>query len=400
MALKLNALTEFIAKLGSAAGLILFMALMIKFFIQLMAKPDRTANQKAMSFVQILIILVTLIVIAPGDKAKLNCFIISGSKVPEGVGQYVIIAIGPKLSNSRIMVALSGDTESTPLQLKLNALAEFIAKLGSAAGLILFTALMIEFFVQLKTKPDRTANQKAMSFIQILIISVTLTVIAVPEGLPLAVTPTLAFATKCMTKECLLAHVLRSCETMANASIVCTNKTGTLTQNIMSAVAGSISIHCKFVWCLSENKGHQHVDCVVEDQEVGSECNHSHKDDFPLEMAELNKVIHKPLHSLFNEALAVNSTAFENKDPKTGQFEFVGSKTETALLRFAKDLKWAPYQHTRSSADIIQMIPFSSERRLWVLWFAFHLAVTGSISRVPQRSLPSCVLVMSLFVTL
>ncbi|KAG8680327.1 hypothetical protein FRC11_002632, partial [Ceratobasidium sp. 423] len=303
----------------------------------------------------------------PGNKAKLDCFIISSSKVPKGVGQYVIIAIGPKLSNGHIMVALSGDTESTPLQLKLNALAELITKLGSTAGLILFMALMIEFFIQLKTKPDRTVNQKAMSFIQILIISVTLTIVAVPKGLPLAVTPMLMFVTKHMTKECLLTHVLGSCETMANTSIVCTDKTGTLTQNIMSIITGSVSIHCKFIWHLSGNEGCQHVDCMVEDQEVRSECNHSHKDNFPLEMAELNEVVHEPLRSLFNKALAVNSTAFEDKDPKTGQFRFVGSKTETALLRFTKDLKWAPYQHTRSSADIIQMIPFSSEHRLWVL---------------------------------
>ncbi|KEP46359.1 calcium-transporting ATPase, partial [Rhizoctonia solani 123E] len=211
-----------------------------------------------------------------GEKAKLDCFIVSGSKVLEGVGQYVVIAVGPKSFNGRIMAALSGDTESTPLQLKLNALAELIAKLGSAAGLILFSALMIKFFVQLKTKSERTANQKAMSFVQILIISVTLIVVAVPEGLPLAVTLALAFATKRMTKERLLVRVLGSCETMANASVVCTDKTGTLTQNVMSVVAGS---------------------------------------------------------------------------------------TETALLRFAKDLKWAPYQQTRSGADIVQMIPFSSERK-------------------------------------
>ncbi|KAJ1307270.1 hypothetical protein OPQ81_001382 [Rhizoctonia solani] len=299
----------------------------------------------------------------PGEKPKLDCFIVSGSKVLEGVGQYVVIAVGPKSFNGRIMAALSGDTESTPLQLKLNALAELIAKLGSAAGLILFSALMIKFFVQLKTKADRTANEKAMSFVQILIISVTLIVVAVPEGLPLAVTLALAFATKRMTKERLLVRVLGSCETMANASVVCTDKTGTLTQNVMSVVAGSVGIHCKFVQRLSENEGRQNVDRVVEDQEVGSERNRSHKDDFPLEMAELNEVIHEPLRSLFNEALAVNSTAFEDKNPETGELEFVGSKTETALLRFAKDLKWAPYQQTRSSADIIQMIPFSSERK-------------------------------------
>lgn len=95
-----------------------------------------------------------------------DCFIISGSKVLEGVGKYVVVAVGTKSFNGRIMMgtsvcrfmehwakhtssALRGDTENTPLQLKLNALAELIAKIGSLAGLILFIALMIRFFVQL-----------------------------------------------------------------------------------------------------------------------------------------------------------------------------------------------------------------------------------------------------------
>ncbi|CAE7063986.1 unnamed protein product [Rhizoctonia solani] len=80
-------------------------------------------------------------------------------------------------------------------------------------------------------------------------------------------------------------------------------------------------------------------------------------------MAELNKVVHEPLRTLFNEALAINSTAFEDENPETGELKFVDSKTETALLCFAKDLKWAPYKHTRDAADIVQMIPFSSERK-------------------------------------
>ena len=81
-------------------------------------------------------------------------------------------------------LALRGDGENTPLQLKLNRLAELIAKLGSLAGLILFTALMIRFFVQLGTNdPQRTSNEKGLAFVQILIISVTLVVVAVPEGL-------------------------------------------------------------------------------------------------------------------------------------------------------------------------------------------------------------------------
>ena len=83
-----------------------------------------------------------------------------------------------------MFAALRGDTANTPLQAKLNDLAELIAKLGSAAGLILFTALLIRFFVQLVTNnPQRTPSQWGIAFVQILIISVTLIVVAVPEGL-------------------------------------------------------------------------------------------------------------------------------------------------------------------------------------------------------------------------
>jgi Ca2+-transporting ATPase len=103
------------------------------------------------------------------EQAHTDCFVVSGSKVLEGVGSYVVVAVGTKSFNGRIMMgkrnlrtcafifthrtlALRGDSENTPLQLKLNRLAELIAKIGSAAGLLLFVALMIRFFVQLGTK--------------------------------------------------------------------------------------------------------------------------------------------------------------------------------------------------------------------------------------------------------
>ncbi|KAF8591205.1 calcium-translocating P-type ATPase [Ramaria rubella] len=293
-----------------------------------------------------------------GEVSKKDCFIVSGSKVIEGVGVYVVIAVGTKSFNGRIMMALRGDTENTPLQLKLNDLAELIAKLGSAAGLILFSALMIKFFVQLGTDPDRSsANAKAMSFVQILIISVTLIVVAVPEGLPLAVTLALAFATKRMTKEKLLVRVLGSCETMANASVVCTDKTGTLTQNVMSVVAGSIGIHCKFVHRLEENEARTNA----QDQ---NEIERKHAQDFSIDQSELNLVLKTtPLKNLLNEAIAINSTAFEDPNPETGKIEFVGSKTETALLRLAQELNFQDYKRTREDAEVVQMIPFSSERK-------------------------------------
>ncbi|KAJ2988654.1 hypothetical protein NUW54_g9048 [Trametes sanguinea] len=290
-----------------------------------------------------------------------DCFLISGSKVLEGYGSYVVIAVGTRSFNGRIMMALRGDPENTPLQIKLNNLAELIAKLGSAAGLILFTALMIRFFVQLGThNPDRTPSQWGIAFVQILIISVTLIVVAVPEGLPLAVTLALAFATKRMTKENLLVRVLGSCETMANASVICTDKTGTLTQNAMTVVAGSIGIHCKFVHRLEENMARTNAN---EESGVKTDGAKKHAQDFSIDQEQLNETLSPALQDLFNKAIAINSTAFEDADPDTGKRVFVGSKTETALLKFAKENGWTDYKETRESADIVQMIPFSSERK-------------------------------------
>ena len=88
-----------------------------------------------------------------------------------------------------------------------------------------------------------------------------------------------------------------------------------------------------------------------------------HVDDFSLDQTDLNKVMSPQLQELFNASIAVNSTAFEDADPETGEVVFVGSKTETALLKFAKELGWADYKKTRDAASVVQMIPFSSERK-------------------------------------
>lgn len=291
-----------------------------------------------------------------------DCFVVSGSKVLEGVGSYLVVAVGTKSFNGRIMMALRTDTEHTPLQLKLNVLAELIAKLGSLAGIVLFSTLMIRFIVQLATgSPTRSADQNGMAFVQILIISVTLVVVAVPEGLPLAVTLALAFATKRMTKENLLVRVLGSCETMANASVICTDKTGTLTRNVMSVVAGSVGIHAKFVRKLEDNQARTNANRSRSPNRNSD--SKGPRDDFSIDQSMLSTVLSRPLISLFNAAIAVNSTAFEDVEKETGERIFVGSKTETALLIFAKELGWADYKETRDAARVVQVIPFSSERK-------------------------------------
>lgn len=244
---------------------------------------------------------------------------------------------------------MQGEAEATPLQVKLNGLAELIVYVGSVAGGLLFLALLIRFFVELKTIPGRTPDEKGQEFIKALIISVVLIVAAVPEGLPLAVTLALAFATNRMTRQNLLVRVLGSCETMANATVVCTDKTGTLTQNVMTVVAGSLGVKGKFVRELAENG----------ERTNAGEADNT-RDDFSFDMNEFNQVASPELQTLLNEAICICSTAFEDKNEK-GELEFVGSKTETALLRFAKDLNWADYKKVREGADIVQMIPFSSE---------------------------------------
>ena len=163
-----------------------------------------------------------------------------------------------------------------------------------------------------------------------------------------------------MTAENLLVRVLGSCETMANASVICTDKTGTLTQNVMTVVAGSVGIHCKFVHRLEENKTRTNAD---EESSIIGSSSARHSQDFSIDQEAIKSTLSPAVQDLFNKAVAINSTAFEDDDPETGNKVFVGSKTETALLKFAQQNGWADYKQTRESADIVQMIPFSSERK-------------------------------------
>jgi Ca2+-transporting ATPase len=210
-----------------------------------------------------------------------------------------------------------------------------------------------------------------VAFVNILNMAVTLVVVALPKGntpahanileltlqlqtgLPLAITLALAFATKQMSKENLLVRVLGSCETMANATVICTDKTGTLTQNEMTVVAGTSAS------TPSSCEGSKNV---ANGQAVTCGSNPNAKD-FDVDLANLNTVLPRPLKDLFNAAIAINSTAFEDVDPESGAPVFIGSKTESALLGFAKELGWPNYKDTRVSADIVHMIPFSSYRK-------------------------------------
>ncbi|KAB8271875.1 hypothetical protein BDV30DRAFT_249797 [Aspergillus minisclerotigenes] len=287
---------------------------------------------------------------------ELDPFIISGSKVLEGVGTYLVTSVGCYSTNGRIMASLQTESEPTPLQVKLARLAGWIGWLGTrcedptqdenrlliethSAALLLFFVLLIRFLVQLPDN-DASPSEKGQEFMDILIVAVTVIVVAIPEGLPLAVTLALAFATTRMLKENNLVRVLRACETMGNATVICSDKTGTLTQNKMTVVMGFLGANERF------------------DQQP-TESGSPSTSPTILETLKLFPTIFK---KLLIDSIALNSTAFEEE--QDGGREFVGSKTEIALLQFAKDyLHMTDLTEERANAHIEHVFPFDSSRK-------------------------------------
>ena len=327
--------------------------------------------------------------------SKLDPFIISGSKVSEGIGTFLVTAVGVNSSYGKTMMSLNDEPQTTPLQSKLNVLAEYIAKLGLGAGLILFVATFIKFLVAI-TGPDKgqTPDQKGQQFLQVFIVAVTIVVVAVPEGLPLAVTLALAFATTRMLKDNNLVRLLRACETMGNATTICSDKTGTLTQNKMSTVAGTLGTTVRFGDRRSPlSSASTSPDTPIKGKDLptpgssdkgkvtsamesptsptkrkGSIFSQLGEDSMQdslqnSSVASFIQALNDEVKSLLKMSISVNSTAFEGED-EGGLTTFIGSKTETALLNFARDhLGMASVNVERANAEVVQMVPFDSGRK-------------------------------------
>lgn len=271
--------------------------------------------------------------------SKLDPFIISGSKVLEGVGKYLVTSVGVNSSFGKVMMSLQSENEDTPLQVKLARMANWIGYLGTAAAGLLFFILLIRFLAGLPGNTD-TPAVKGSAFLNILITAITIIVVAVPEGLPVAVTLALSFATKKMLKENNLVRHLRACETMGNATTICSDKTGTLTQNKMTVVAGTWGSNINFARdANSTDNEREIVPFAVAFERLSGEA-----------------------RALLLQSCALNTTAFEGEED--GVFTFIGSKTETAILTMAKDyLGMGPVAEERGNAEIVQLIPFDSDRK-------------------------------------
>ena len=281
---------------------------------------------------------------------KMDPFIQSGARVTEGIGTYLVTGTGVHSSYGKILIALNDDQDMTPLQHKLNVIAIWIAKLGIGAAALLFVVLFIKFCVNLpKQPPSVTPAQKGQQFLDIFLVIVTIIVVAVPEGLPLAVTLALAYAMVRMLKDNNLVRHLKACEVMGNATTICSDKTGTLTQNEMRVVSGTIGTGYSFGGGTPESGEDENgTDPAGEPSAVSAEdC-----------VAKLDSSVQK----LLLDSVALNSTAFESEE--NGQTKFIGSKTETALLLFAKDhLGMGPVAEEREKSQTIQLLPFDSARK-------------------------------------
>jgi Ca2+-transporting ATPase len=281
------------------------------------------------------------------EKSPDEAIFISGTTIDEGNGRILVIAVGMGSFQGTLKEQLDVDSdEETPLQEHLGALADDIGKFGLGGAVILLIALSIKELI-LIGKDERDAN--ATSFLNFFLIAITLIAVAIPEGLPLAVTISLAFSMKAMMKENCMVRVLASCETMGAATAICSDKTGTLTTNQMTVVQGFVMDH----------------EFVIDGYGLAARNNQ-------VQVCErsgdgVSVLVEKPGISVENldrfcYAIAVNSTARENfiNDVLT----WVGNKTEHGMLKWVKAMG-RDYAELRKVAppDCVRQYPFSSAKK-------------------------------------
>ena len=164
--------------------------------------------------------------------------VMKGTKVMEGHGVCRVLAVGDKTEQGKVFEAVQiDDSVKTPLNEQLDGLSDLITKVSYGFAALIVIGRIIMYFVTNGTDCFGSMEQVAPFIayvLQTLMIAVTLVVVAVPEGLPMAVTLSLAYSMRSMLKTNNLVRKMHACETMGATTVICTDKTGTLTQNLMS----------------------------------------------------------------------------------------------------------------------------------------------------------------------
>ncbi|CAA3018213.1 calcium-transporting ATPase 11, plasma membrane-type isoform X1 [Olea europaea subsp. europaea] len=258
-------------------------------------------------------------------------FLLAGTKVQDGSGKMLVTSVGMRTEWGRLMVTVSeGGNEETPLQAKLNGVATIIGKIGLAFAVLTFLVLTAQFLAAKHGGITKWTMDDALSLLNFFVTAVTILVVAVPEGLPLAVTLSLAFAMKKLMNSRALVRHLSACETMGSASCICTDKTGTLTTNHM------VVTH---IWICGEAK-------TVECNRRGNAL----KSSIPEKAAKA---------LVLGIFLNTSSEVVKGRDGKT---EIFGSPTETALLEFGL-LFQKDFDAVKRECKTIKVEPFNSVKK-------------------------------------
>ena len=263
----------------------------------------------------------------PVEKGVQDLELRAGGTLLTGAGAMLVMAVGAQSELGKLHSGLhAANQEPTPLQQRLARLADRIGLVGLSAAVLTFLALASSDFVWSATPPgfDLATASRWLTFA---IVAVTIVVVAVPEGLPLAVTISLAYSVRKMAEDKNLVRTLASCETMGAATVICSDKTGTLTENRMAVVAG---------W-------------------VGGAASEGSEGPISTEFSDEAAL-------RVRQICAINSTAYVEKT-ETGRPRTVGNPTEGALLTWMADV-WADDWHKRrEQADISARRGFSSDRK-------------------------------------
>jgi Ca2+-transporting ATPase len=243
----------------------------------------------------------------PDDIAKSRIkdpFLLSSCTITEGeTCKAMVIGVGLNSQWGKIKANLATEAVNTPLQDKLAKMTEQIGYAGMAFAVATFLAMVIQIFTH------KHIHGVLNGFVKAFILAVTIVVVAIPEGLPLAVTIALAFSNMKMYKDACFIRVLAACETMGNATAICSDKTGTLTENRMTVVAG---------WFAD--------DMIDENRFSDSKCIPDNVKQIVAEQACLNRTAYLVYKDAEGNALDKPS--------------IIGNKTEGALILLAKSWQY------------------------------------------------------------
>lgn len=262
-----------------------------------------------------------------------NPFLLSGTKVQDGSCKMVVTTVGMRTQWGKLMATLSeGGDDETPLQVKLNGVATIIGKIGLFFAVITFAVLVQALFIRKMQEGSHWSwsGDDALEMLEYFAIAVTIVVVAVPEGLPLAVTLSLAFAMKKMMNDRALVRHLAACETMGSATTICSDKTGTLTTNHMTVVKACV---CGEVKVVNGSKDTSTLCSTIPDSAI--------------------RIL---LESIFNNTGGEVVKTAENKT------EILGTPTETAILEFGL-LLGGNFQAERQASKLVKVEPFNSSKK-------------------------------------